>query len=187
MEDTQQPKTQNAQPEVDDSQLTEGENTSAHSQTLQQLQQELEQARQAQEQALTQSQRALADYANLKKRFDKERLELSKFASEMALLQLLPAIDNLERAVSFATDEDKKNSIVMGVVMTLQQLDEVLNSMGLVRFEVNPGDTFDPHRHEAVESVAGPAGKIIEIVEAGYTLHDKVVRPAKVKVGSGQQ
>jgi molecular chaperone GrpE len=150
------------------------------------LQQELEQSKQVQEQLLVQGQRALADYSNLKKRFDKERLELAKFASEMALLQLLPAIDNLERAVSFATNEDKKNSIVMGVVMTLQQLDETLKGLGLVRFEVRVGDTFDPHQHEAVDSVAGPAGKIVEVLEAGYTLHDKVVRPAKVKVGKDE-
>jgi molecular chaperone GrpE len=133
-----------------------------------------------------QVQRGLADYSNLKKRVDKERTELSKFASEMALLQLLPAIDNLERAVGYATDEDKKNNIVMGVVMTLQQLDDTLKSMGLVRYRVKPGDNFDPHQHEAIELVSGPKDKIIEVIEAGYTLHDKVVRPAKVKVGNGE-
>lgn len=150
-----------------------------------QLQQELEQAKQAQEQLLAQSQRALADYSNLKKRFDKERADLSKFAGEMTLLQLLPAIDNLERAVSYASDEDKRNNIVMGVIMTLQQLDDTLASMGLTRLTTKSGDQFDPHQHEAVESVAGDKDKIVEVLQSGYKLHDKVVRPARVKVGNG--
>ena len=154
---------------------------------VERLQSELEQAKQSQEEMLAQTQRTLADYANLKKRFDKERTDLSKFASEMTLLQLLPAIDNLERAVSYASGEDKKNTIVMGVIMTLQQLDDTLEGMGLKRMSVKAGDAFDPHQHEAVESVAGEKDKIAEVLQAGYMLHDKVVRPARVKVGNGEE
>ena len=70
--------------------------------------------------------------------------------------------------------------------MTLQQLDDTLSGVGLKRLEVKPGDQFDPHQHDAIDSVNGPKSQIVEVLSAGYQLHDKVIRPTKVKVGNGQ-
>jgi molecular chaperone GrpE len=131
------------------------------------------------------AQRAQADYSNLKKRFDKEREELTSFAAEMLMTRLLPAIDNLHRAVDWATEADKKTSIYQGVKMTLQQFDDTAGQVGFERLDVNIGDVFDPHRHEAIETAEGQKDTVIAVVDHGYTLHDKVVRPARVKVGQG--
>src|SRR5690606_4350301 len=88
---------------------------------VQKLQQDLENAQKMQEDSLVQAQRALADYANLKKRFEKERDEIAKYASEMLCMRLLPVIDNLDRAVGYATQDEQKSSLYQGVKMTLQQ------------------------------------------------------------------
>jgi molecular chaperone GrpE len=162
--------------------------TDATSQDLiQKLEQELEDAKKAQEEMLAQSQRALADYANLKKRFEKERQELAKFASESVVVQLLGSLDNLERAIAYATDSERQGGLYQGVRMTLQQIDATLANMGFVRMDVKEGNSFDPHLHEAVEMVDGPKDQIVQVIQSGYTLHEKVIRPARVNVGSGQE
>jgi molecular chaperone GrpE len=135
---------------------------------------------------LAKAQRALADYANLKKRFEREREEISQYASEMLLLQFLPAIDNLDRAVFYANDEEQKSALYTGVKMTLQQIHELLGSIGFEQISAKEGDHFDPHSHEAVEMVAGKQSTIVALVQPGYKLKDKVVRPAQVKVGNGE-
>jgi molecular chaperone GrpE len=162
------------------------DNGSTDDQAMEQLQHELEQAKKSQEESLAQTQRTLADYSNLKKRFEREREELGKFAAEMTLMQLLPAIDNLERAVNYAPESEQSSSLFQGVKMTLQQLDATLADVGLQRLNTHPGDTFDPHQHDAIDSIAGPKDQIIEVLSAGYQLHDKVIRPARVKVGNGK-
>ncbi len=149
------------------------------------LQQELDQAQQAQTNAVAQSQRALADYANLKKRFDKERQDLAKFAAESVVVQLLPSLDNLERALQYTSPDEQKGGLFQGVKMTLQHIDDTLKGIGFSRIDVQPGQPFNPEQHEAVEMVEGDKEKIIEIVASGYTLHDKVIRPTQVKVGQG--
>src|SRR5690606_20908242 len=90
--------------ETQDSQLE----TPSGDSRIDKLQQELEQSHQAQANALAQSQRALADYANLKKRFDKERQDLAKFAAESVVVQLLPSLDNLERALQYTSPDEQK-------------------------------------------------------------------------------
>jgi molecular chaperone GrpE len=151
------------------------------------LQQELEQSQQAQAAAIAQSQRALADYANLKKRFDKERQELAQFAAEAIVTQLLGSLDNLERAITYASQQEQDSGLYQGVKMTLQQIDDTLAQVGFKRMDIKPGTTFDPHLHEAIEMVAGDKDKIITVTESGYQLHDIVVRPARVKVGNGEK
>lgn len=153
---------------------------------LEQLLQDLEQSKQAQEELLIQSQRALADYANLKKRFDKERQELAQYAAEAIVMQLLTSLDNLERAISYASEDEQKGGLYQGVKMTLQQIDQTLEPIGFKRMNIQSGAQFDPHQHEAIDSVAGPKDQIVEVMDSGYTLHDKVIRPARVKVGNGE-
>lgn len=155
-------------------------------QLVDRLEQELAAAQEAQKEMLLQSQRALADYANLKKRFDKERQDLAQYAAEAIVVQLLGSLDNLERALTYASPDEQKTSLFQGLTMTLQQIDETLKQVGFIRMDLQPGATFDPHQHEAIDVVNGPKDQVIEIIESGYTLHNKVVRPARVKVGNGE-
>jgi molecular chaperone GrpE len=156
----------------------------ATGQDVEQLEHDLRAARDKADALTQQVQRSLADYANLKKRFEKERSELLQFAAQALMLELLPAIDNLERAVVYASESDQQSSIFTGVKMTLQQLDGVLSQTGFRKITVDPGQSFDPHLHEAIEMVAGKKDTIVQVLDQGYMLHDKVVRPARVKVGS---
>ena len=107
--------------------------------------------------------RALADYDNLRKRFEKESKNLVKFANEVLLLKILGIVDGLE--------------------LTLKQFKNVLKSEGLEEITVEIGEKFNPEFMEAVEK-QGKGDKVLAIVQKGYRLHDKVVRPARVRVGS---
>lgn len=106
--------------------------------------------------------RALADYENLQKRVEKEKTEVIKFANELLLLKILGIVDGLE--------------------MVLSQFRQLLKSEGFVTVEVKEGDKFDPQLHEAVGS-EGEGETIIEVLSRAYKLHDKIIRPARVRVG----
>ncbi|MCM8776035.1 MAG: nucleotide exchange factor GrpE [Candidatus Omnitrophica bacterium] len=132
---------------------------------------------------------AAADFDNAKKRLAKERDEFVKFANEGLMISLIPVLDNFERALAHARyeGEDKTEtcaqSILTGIQMVYKQLFEVLKNQGLSRMR-SVGEIFDPHRHEAVEYVRerGKLDEIVEEVLPGYLLHDRLLRPARVKV-----
>ncbi len=126
--------------------------------------------------------RAQAELQNVKARLDREAVELRKFASEAVLLKLLPTIDNLQRALKYLPSDLASNEWVKGIVALEQQFLKQVGDMGLKRFE-SLGQSLDSERHEVLMQAAGDAGKVIEVLEDGYELHGKVVRPAKVKVG----
>lgn len=118
--------------------------------------------------------RALADYQNLEKRVEREKDNFIKFANTVLILKMLPILDNLQRAGSHLKDQ--------GIDLVIKQFKEALNSEGVT--EINSsGTTFDPELHEAVEKVSGEDDRVIDIVESGYKMGDKVIRPAKVTVG----
>ncbi|MBI4115119.1 MAG: nucleotide exchange factor GrpE [Candidatus Omnitrophica bacterium] len=122
--------------------------------------------------------RSAADYENAKKRLAKERDEFIKFSQEKLIRDILPILDNFERALAHS---DTSNPIVAGVQLTWKQLLDVLKAHGLKRLSVE-GGVFDPHRHEAVDQVEekGPEGVIVQEITAGYLLQERVIRPAKV-------
>ncbi len=128
--------------------------------------------------------RAQAELQNAKARFEREGGELRKFASEAVLLKLLPTIDNLQRALKHLPKEIEGNEWVTGIIATEQELLKQVGNMGLKRFE-SLGETIDAERHEVLMQAAGKANAVIEVLEDGYELHGKVVRPAKVKAGDG--
>jgi molecular chaperone GrpE len=128
--------------------------------------------------------RAQAELQNAKMRMEKEASELRKFASEAALRKLLPTIDNLQRALKALPKEIETNEWVKGIVALEQVLLKQVGELGLKRFE-SLGQPIDPHRHEVLMQAPGEAGKVVEVLEDGYELHGKVLRPAKVKVGGG--
>ena len=135
--------------------------------------------------------RTAADYENAKKRIAKEREEFAQYALEGFLFDVLMVLDNFERALIHKTESQtvSEKSIWSGVELIHKQLSELLKSRGLKRMET-VGKVFDPHFHDAVvqvESQEKPEGTIAEEILAGYFLHEKVLRPAKVKVFTKQK
>lgn len=125
--------------------------------------------------------RSAADYDNARKRLVKEREEFFRFSQEKLLRDLLPVLDNFERALAHSESSDP--AVVAGIRMIWKQLLEPLSAHGLKRLRAE-GQPFDPHFHEAMEQVeeAGPEGIVVQEIVPGYLLHDRVFRPAKVKV-----
>ncbi len=138
--------------------------------------------------------RAQAELQNAKIRMEKESVEIRKFASEMVFIKLLPTIDNLQRALKHLPVEIEKSEgvppklleWVKGIVALEQECLKQVGEMGLRRFNCL-GQPVDTERHEVLMAVPGEAGKVIEVIEDGYELHGKVLRPAKVKVGDGSK
>ena len=128
--------------------------------------------------------RAQAELANAKMRLEKEAMEMRMFASETVLKKLLPTIDNLQRALKYLPKEIAQNEWVKGIVALEQALIKEVGNLGLTRFE-SLGKPLDAQRHEVLMQGPGEAGKVTEVLEDGYELHGKIIRPAKVKVGDG--
>lgn len=128
--------------------------------------------------------RTQADFDNFRRRTVKEKEELGKYASAKLITELLPVIDNFERALSLAVESTDSSSYTKGVEMIFRQLDGVLKAEGLTPMEV-VGTPFNPEYHQAimqVETDEYEEGIVVEEVQKGYLLKDKVLRPAMVKV-----
>ena len=128
--------------------------------------------------------RLFAEFENFKRRTAKERLELFSTASEEVMVALLPILDDFDRASNAIENE---NELVTGFVLIKNKLVDVLKSKGLSQFDVNIGDEFNADIHEAVTQIDAPSkkmkGKIIDIIEKGYKLGEKIIRYPKVVIG----
>lgn len=126
-----------------------------------------------------------ADFENAKKRLARDRDEFVKFSQESLIRDLLPVLDNFDRALLHAGESGEANlkSIVSGVQMVQKQLLEILKNQGLKKIQA-AGEKFDPHRHEAVSFAheEGPEDVVVNDIEPGYALHDRLLRAAKVRV-----
>lgn len=133
------------------------------------------------------AQRALADLNNFKRRTEEERSAVVILANLELLREIIPSIDNFKRALEQlpeSSDEASKNWID-GITNTFKQLKESLTRKGLE--EINKvGANFDPNLHEAVLQGPGEKDKVVEVLETGYKLGERVIRHAKVKVGNGE-
>lgn len=128
--------------------------------------------------------RAMADLQNYKRQVEEERKTLMTMSKVTILSEILPAIDNLQRALNHVPQEMQGNEWTKGIEAITKQLEAVLSNSGL---EVIPTQgTVDPNMHEAITSIPGPADHILEVIEMGYKFGDKVIRPAKVVVGNGK-
>ena len=131
--------------------------------------------------------RALAEYENLKKRFEKEKLEFLQFSNEQILLQLLPIIDDFDRAHEAARQHKHGEVFSKGVEMILNQLHKLLRDNGVEKIKTT-GEKFDPHKHEglvAVETDAYPEDTVAEEISPGYTISGRLLRAAKVRISKG--
>lgn len=131
--------------------------------------------------------RSAADFENAKKRLAREKEEFVKFSQESLLRDLLPVLDNFERALAHlpANADGQSKAVLTGVQMVFKQMLEILKGQGLKRMQT-VGELFDPHKHEAVAYLPGKGREheIVEEVEPGYFLHDRLLRAAKVRVRS---
>ena len=131
--------------------------------------------------------RLFAEFENYKKRTGRERMELFKTAGQEVLTALLPILDDFDRAVKELgkSEEDER---FKGVLLIQNKLRETLRNKGLEEIEVQAGDAFDPEVHEAVTQIPAPAknlkGKIVDVLEKGYKLGDRIIRHPKVVVGN---
>lgn len=130
--------------------------------------------------------RLFAEFENYKRRTAKERIELIKTASQDAIAALLPVIDDFDRAKKIADDPESTEQFSDGVTLVYDKLKKTLANKGLKAME-STGEDFDPEYHEAITEIPAPIedmkGKVIDTVETGYFLNDKIIRYAKVVVG----
>ena len=130
--------------------------------------------------------RLFAEFENYKRRTAKERIELFSTASEELMVSLLPILDDFDRA-SAEIEKNNDNEIFKGVLLIKNKLFDSLKSKGLALIEVNKGDEFNADDHEAVTQIPAPSknmeGKIIDVIEKGYKLGEKVIRYPKVVIG----
>ena len=127
-----------------------------------------------------------ADFENFKKRAFKERQDITKFALEGAASELLQVLDNLERALQFAKP-DGDAQLLEGLKMVANQFKATLEKQGVTEI-ITENKMFTPELHEGMGSLPSdkPEGTIVQTIQKGYTLHGRLIRPARVMVSSGQ-
>jgi molecular chaperone GrpE len=130
--------------------------------------------------------RLFAEFENFKKRTSKERIELFKTAGQEVISSLLPLLDDFDRASSQVSKDDNEKDIE-GFILIKNKFGDIMKSNGLGETETQIGDDFDAEIHEAITQIPADddtqKGKIIEIIEKGYSLGEKIIRYPKVVVG----
>ncbi|MCH8007710.1 MAG: nucleotide exchange factor GrpE [Chloroflexi bacterium] len=129
-------------------------------------------------------QRSAADYQNYKRRMEEERREVARLASVSLIMNLLPLMDDIERALSSVDPKIAGLTWIDGIWMIYRKFEAVLQNAGVTEIEAD-AQQFDPTVHEAISEVDGEEGKVVSVVQKGYKLGDRVIRPAMVVVGKG--
>ena len=131
--------------------------------------------------------RLFAEFENFRKRTTKERIDLYKTASSELMCALLPVTDDMDRAL-IEFKKSKNEELIKGYELILNKFTDILKSNGLVRIVVNNGDVFDADKHEAITQIKAPnkkmTGKIVDVIESGYMIGDKILRYPKVVVAN---
>ena len=129
--------------------------------------------------------RSEAEIQNMQNRYSKERAQLIKYESQSLAKDILPAMDNLERALSVKADDDVSKQLKKGVQMTLDSLTKAMKDHGIVEIEAE-GVKFDPTLHQAVQTVAAEnddqKDHVVQVLQKGYQYKDRTLRPAMVVV-----
>ena len=150
------------------------------------LKQILAEEKEKAEKYLVNWQRSQADFINYKNHAEQEKKEIIEFANSTLILNLLPIVDDLERAFASAPAELTKTSWTEGIRFISNKLKATLEAQGLAEIKAK-GEIFDPHLHEAVMSREGEEGVVIEEMQKGYELKGRMIRPSKVVVGKGEE
>ncbi|MCH7406048.1 nucleotide exchange factor GrpE [Belliella aquatica] len=132
--------------------------------------------------------RLYSEFENYRRRTSKERLDLIKTASQDLMAEIIPVVDDFERAFKASENEEDATKVRDGNQLVFQKFQRILENKGLKSMEGLVGETFDAETQEAITQIPAPSeelkGKVIDVVEKGYTLGDKVVRYAKVVIGA---
>jgi len=144
----------------------------------------LEEEKAKAERYLSNWQRAEADFENYKKRADQDKSENAKFSNMSLILNLLPVLDDFERAFGALPQKLAGLTWIDGVMLVYRKLQSILEARGISEIS-SVGQPFDPAVHEAVTQAEGEEGKVVDEIQKGYKLHDRVIRPALVVVGKG--
>ena len=132
--------------------------------------------------------RLYSEFENYRRRTSKERLELIKTASQDLMTEIIPVVDDFERAFKASENEEDVTKVRDGNQLVFQKFQRILEGKGLKVMEGLIGEPFDAETQEAITQIPAPTeelkGKVIDVVEKGYTLGDKVVRYAKVVIGA---
>ncbi len=154
--------------------------------TIEGLSRELDEARQKANDYFEGWQRERADFSNYKRRVDRERATMQENLVGNIVKKYLVVVDDLERALVVKPTQGEAASWAEGIDLIYRKLQNILESEGVHRMEVE-GQMFDPNRHEAlaqIDSPDHPSGAIIDVIQPGYTIGDRVLRPALVRVAA---
>ncbi|HZP58602.1 MAG TPA: nucleotide exchange factor GrpE [Dehalococcoidia bacterium] len=149
------------------------------------LRAQLEQEREKAQAYLQNWQRAAADYQNFKRRVEEERGEVARLANAALIINLLPLADDLDRALSNVDSHLAGLTWVDGIRLIQRKFQAVLDMAGVEEIPAD-GQPFDPAVHEAISQAPGEENKVVSVVQKGYRLGDRVIRPAMVVVGTGE-
>ena len=131
--------------------------------------------------------RAIAELENYRNRARRELGESLKYANQGLLTDMLPVIDNVYRAISAASQHEATGGLLEGVLLVAKEILSVLDRHDCRRIDAI-GEVFDPNLHEAIQQMSSPdieAGRVMQVVQEGYVLHDRIIRPANVIVSTG--
>jgi molecular chaperone GrpE len=129
--------------------------------------------------------RERADLENYRKRVQREKEEILKYGNESLMLEILPVIDNMERALSHASEEPNNEAIIEGIRLTHAMLLAVLKKFGVTPIDTEKGCPFDPAFHQAMHQVASsdfPLNTVVDELQRGYMINERLLRPAMVSV-----
>jgi molecular chaperone GrpE len=153
------------------------------------LRTQLQSAEQKRDEYLDLAQRTRADFENYQKRMKRDLVEERRYAQAPLAADLLAALDNLERAIAAAEQAGEKGPLVQGVALVHTQLLDILRRHGVTRIEAQ-GQPFDPNLHQAVmqqPSAEHPPMTVLQVLEQGYLIHDRVLRPARAIVSTAAE
>ncbi|MCD6094388.1 nucleotide exchange factor GrpE [bacterium] len=151
---------------------------------IKKLKEKLKVCQKEKEEYLAGWQRERADFVNYRQKEEERMKEKEQFLKEKIILEILPVLDNLEKAEKELPEDLKEHSWAKGILEIKNQMESILKKEGVK--EIEKREKFDPAFHEAVKVVEGEENKIIEILQKGYLLNGRVIRPARVKVGKGK-
>lgn len=170
-------------PEVNDLQNEEGVNDAEKEEAVSEEEQLKEELAKEKDKFL----RLFAEFENFKKRTSKERMDLFKTAGQEVIVSLLPVMDDFDRALKEIAKTEEKE-LLKGVELISTKFRETLKGKGLEEIKVGEGDTFDAEIHDAVTQIPAPnkklKGKVIDVIEKGFKLGDRIIRHPKVVVGN---
>ncbi len=132
--------------------------------------------------------RLMAEFENFRRRTAKERIDLAKTATQDLMGNLITVLDDMERARQSIETAKSTEAVIEGLELVFHKLQNVTQQKGLKAMEIDAGEDFDSDLHEAVTQIPAPSedmkGKIVDVIEKGYTLNEKVIRFAKVIIGA---